>query len=131
MSAPPCDPRRGAPVGSALVAAVAVLAITSLALSAAGLEWPVPPAFTAAEVRLRLDPNTASAAELALLPRIGPTLAGNIVAYREAVGGRPAFRCAADLDRVARIGPATVAALSPYLRFAQEAAQQETPRGSP
>ncbi|MGE0482240.1 MAG: ComEA family DNA-binding protein [Phycisphaerae bacterium] len=67
--------------------------------------------------RLTIDPNTASAAELMLLPRIGPKLAANIVTFREAAAHRPAFRCVEDLDAVERIGPATVALLRPHLRF--------------
>ncbi|MEW6249299.1 MAG: helix-hairpin-helix domain-containing protein [Planctomycetota bacterium] len=70
-----------------------------------------------AGLALQLNPNTATAAELALLPRIGPKLAADIVACREAAGVQPAFACAADLDRVPRIGPLTVAAIQPFLRF--------------
>jgi competence protein ComEA len=62
----------------------------------------------------RLDPNTASAAELARLPRIGMRLAKEILADRELRGF---FGSAAELDRVAGIGPATVRRLEPFLRF--------------
>jgi DNA uptake protein ComE-like DNA-binding protein len=72
-----------------------------------------------AQVQFRLDPNRASAAELALLPRIGQTLAENIIAYRASVPP-PAFRQAEDLDRVRRIGPATVEVLRPFLTFDDE-----------
>jgi len=67
--------------------------------------------------RLRLDPNRATAAELALLPRIGPRLAENITRYRAACPTPPAFRGPADLDRVRGIGPATIAMINPYLEF--------------
>jgi hypothetical protein len=73
-----------------------------------------------AQLQLRLDPNAASRAELDLLPRIGPTIAENIVAYREAAAELPVFQRAEDLDRVPRIGPATIEALRPYLRFPGE-----------
>lgn len=70
----------------------------------------------ARELGLRLDPNTATADELALLPGIGPRLAEHILAYRAAVTP-PAFRAPPDLERVSRIGPLTAARLRPYLRF--------------
>lgn len=68
-------------------------------------------------IRLRLDPNVASAAELELLPRIGPKLAKNIVAWRTSAQVEPAFGRPEDLDQVPRIGPATIEGLRPYLRF--------------
>jgi competence protein ComEA len=60
----------------------------------------------------RLDPNRADAAELERLPRVGPALAGRIVARRESRGP---FRTLADLDSVPGIGPALLAALAPHL----------------
>jgi competence ComEA-like helix-hairpin-helix protein len=76
-----------------------------------------PPAVTPARVQLRLDPNRATAAELELLPRVGPKLAQAIIAYRDAALIKPAFTVAEDLDRVPRIGPATVELLRPCLSF--------------
>lgn len=55
--------------------------------------------------------NTATAAELDLLPGIGPALAGRIIEYREANG--PYSRLD-DLDEVSGIGPKTIAKLVPY-----------------
>ncbi len=52
--------------------------------------------------------NTASAAELDRLPGIGPSLAKEIIAYREAHG---AFAAIEDLLLVPGIGPAKLAAL--------------------
>jgi competence ComEA-like helix-hairpin-helix protein len=66
------------------------------------------------ELRLRLDPNTATACELEWLPGIGPRRAAEIVAYRERVEP-PAFRHIEDLDNVRGIGPATVEELRPWL----------------
>jgi competence protein ComEA len=60
-----------------------------------------------------LDLNTASAAELAGLPGIGPALARRIVAHRAAHGR---FRSVAQLEEVAGIGPATVKRLSGRVR---------------
>jgi competence ComEA-like helix-hairpin-helix protein len=99
------------------VAIAITLVIVHLACFLAQRQTPVAPLITAAQMQLRLNPNTATAAELELLPRIGPTLARNIVAYRTAADEQPAFRQAEDLDRVSRIGPATVEALRPFLRF--------------
>jgi competence protein ComEA len=65
--------------------------------------------------RVRPDPvdvNAAGPDELALLPRVGPSLAAAIVADRDARGP---FRAIADLDRVRGIGPATLDGLRPHV----------------
>lgn len=63
---------------------------------------------------LVIDPNTAPPAVLAALPRLGPVLVGRMVKERE----RRPFASLADLDeRVRGVGPATVAAIRPFLRF--------------
>jgi len=84
------------------------------------LAWHTPntAGLSPALAQLRLDPNRAPAAELVLLPDIGPALAGRIMKYRACVTDGPAFRTAEDLDRVPGIGPVTVAKLRPYLEFA-------------
>lgn len=61
-----------------------------------------------------LDPNTADAATLAVLPGLGVGKAEAIV--RERVRG--AFTRAEDLQRVPGIGAATIARLRPWLVFA-------------
>jgi competence protein ComEA len=61
---------------------------------------------------MRIDLNAASAAELTLLPGIGPALAPRIVLDREARGP---FASVEDLDRVPGIGPATVDRVAPYV----------------
>lgn len=68
-------------------------------------------------VALRIDPNTASHAELTLLPGIGPKLADAIIAYRESAAVHPAFRNETDLDRVPRIGPSILARSREMLIF--------------
>lgn len=55
-----------------------------------------------------VDINTATADQLATLPRIGPAKAAAIVAYRSAHGP---FTTVDDLDKVSGIGPATVEAV--------------------
>jgi len=50
----------------------------------------------------RININTASAAEIELLPGIGPALAQRIVEFRESRGP---FRSLNDLERVSGIGP--------------------------
>jgi competence protein ComEA len=63
---------------------------------------------------LQVDPNTAPPEVLGALPRIGPVLARAITVERQ----RAPFRSLDDLDRrVRRIGPATITALRPHLRF--------------
>lgn len=69
------------------------------------------------DARLRLNPNTASPSELALLPGIGPKLAENIATFRAESPHQPAFERAEDLDRVPRVGPTLIEAVRPYLTF--------------
>lgn len=60
----------------------------------------------------RIDLNRAGAAELERLPRIGPSMARRIVAYREAHGR---FTQPEDVMRVTGVGPKTYEALQPYV----------------
>lgn len=61
-----------------------------------------------------LDPNTAPADSLQLLPGVGPVMAARIVAAREAGA---VYRRPEDLLAVKGIGPATLARLEPFLRL--------------
>lgn len=74
-------------------------------------------------VQNRIDPNTASWAELAALPEIGETTARGLVAYREdrlASGAPgPVFRTAEDLLALPGIGERTLERIRPHLRFPQ------------
>ncbi len=63
--------------------------------------------------RLRIDPNVATVGLMPVLPGVGPVLAARIDEARR----RMPFRDADDLLRVYGIGPVTLAALRPHLRF--------------
>ncbi len=60
-----------------------------------------------------LDPNTAPADSLELLPGIGPVLADRIVAYRQ----HERFERPVDLTEVNGIGPKLLERLRPYIRI--------------
>ena len=60
----------------------------------------------------RVDINAAGVDELQRLPGIGPSLAGRIVAYRDAHGS---FASAAELSRVSGIEPGICRALEEYV----------------
>ena len=70
----------------------------------------------------KIDPNTASAAELAAIPSIGPALADRIVSHRRQFrsqnppNARP-FSTLDDLQNVKGIGPKTAEKMRPYLTF--------------
>jgi len=58
--------------------------------------------------------NTATAEQLDALPGIGPTLAADIIAYRDANG---MFKSMSDLDKVPGVGPALMEQLQGLLAF--------------
>jgi len=61
---------------------------------------------------VRMNLNTADAALLQRLPRIGPALASRIIAYRQEVGP---FRRVEDVVNVRGIGPKTLEDIRPWL----------------
>lgn len=71
-----------------------------------------PPATSASGETGKIDINTATAADFERLPKIGPSIAERIVAYRDAHGP---FSRIEDLQNVKGIGPATFAALKDYI----------------
>ena len=79
----------------------------------------------------KLDPNTATAAELRLLPRVGQALADRMVQYRQQQlaqhPGEPAFHRLEDLDPIRGIGPAMLEQLRPHLRFPRESVPMRSP----
>lgn len=77
---------------------------------------------SAAEAGKRINVNTADASQLALLPRIGPSVAQKIVAFRKDNGP---FKSADDLLLVPGIGEKTFALLKPYLATSGETTLKE------
>jgi competence protein ComEA len=73
-----------------------------------------------------VDVNSASAAELEQLPRVGPALAARIVAWRDTHGP---FNDMNGLRHVRGIGPATARLLSPLVTFSgrHSPSQSEAP----
>lgn len=63
-------------------------------------------------VARRINLNTATQAELELLPDIGPTVAKRIIDYRAQRGG---FSSTGELDRIKGIGPRTLERLRPLV----------------
>ncbi len=69
----------------------------------------------------RLDPNTATWQDLAVLPQLGESRAKDVIAYREefvaAHPGELAFNKLEDLLRIKGFGVAMIQTLNPYLMF--------------
>ena len=119
----PTPDRRDWTLGPARWVAFLLLASVSLAgLGWSIVNWSPPPERTVTTPLLasaddepvasrRIDINTASAAELELLPGIGPTLAERITDFRARSGP---FRNIESLQRVRGIGPKTVEKIRPY-----------------
>ena len=113
----------------ALGAITAALALAALASLPPRATAPAPPAthHPAARATLsalealrdgrRIDLNRATAADLELLPGIGPSLAQRIVDDRAARG---AFTSVAALQRVRGIGPRTIARLQALIRIDED-----------
>jgi len=87
--------------------ALGLVALLASAASAPAAEEPAAPA-----KKNVVNVNQASADELARLPRVGPSLAGKIVAHREQHGP---FKRAQDLMEVKGIGEKMFAVLKPYV----------------
>jgi len=87
--------------------------VIALCLAAAALVTTAEPADSAGVVNV----NTASAAQLQLLPRIGPALAERILAFRETNGP---FKSPDELVAVKGIGERSLEQLRPYLTVTGE-----------
>lgn len=95
-------------------AAAAVLLLAAAASMVPVLSRAAAPSLPASAVSVAdpIDVNQASAAELSLLPGVGPSLAAAIVADRESRGP---FRRPQDIDRVRGIGPSILARILPHV----------------
>jgi competence protein ComEA len=80
----------------------------------------------AAEGR-KVNVNTADATQLALLPRVGPSIAQRIIEYRKQNGP---FKKAEDLMLVRGIGEKTFELLKPYVATAGETTLKEKVKAS-
>ena len=88
-----------------------ISSMTSLTHGQSQVEVPSPKE-SVSPVGELIDINRATAKEFERLPRIGPQIAGRIVAYREENG---AFKRVDDITKVRGIGPKTLERLRPHL----------------
>lgn len=88
------------------------VAVAPVVTTPAGQTTPGPQPAATPTRATKLNINTATSAQIELLPGIGPALAGRIVAYRTAHGR---FTSIADLDKVDGIGPKTLERLAPLI----------------
>jgi len=92
-----------------LLAAIALAGVGAAAIAAEG----------------KVNINQASAEQLALLPRVGPSVAQRIVDFREENGG---FKAVEDLMLVRGIGEKTFEGLAPYVAISGETTLTEKVR---
>ena len=76
----------------------------------------------AAEARRVVNVNSADAAQLALLPRVGPSVAQRIIDFRKENGP---FKSPEDLMLVTGIGEKTFQLLKPYIAVSGETTLKE------
>ena len=94
----------------------------AVALSLASLVLVAAPALAADE---KVNINTASAEQLMLLPRVGPSVAGRIVDFRDKNGK---FKQTADLLLIKGIGEKTFEMIEPYVAISGETSLKEKVR---
>lgn len=103
-----------------LAGLIALLSVR-LAMQRMSVGEPEQPGPAAERLADRIDPNTATAAELAAIPRLGEGHAAAIVEFREKYGrehpGQFAFLRPSDLEQVRGIGAGTEELMEPYLKF--------------
>jgi competence ComEA-like helix-hairpin-helix protein len=108
-----------------ILAGILIILGIRLILNPARIDVPTHPQFQLAD---RLDPNTASAPELAAIPGLGEKRAEAIVEYRQHYRadhptGQP-FKELRDLERITGIGVAMTENMEPYLLFPTPPATQ-------
>jgi comEA protein len=105
----------------------AKLVIALLLVAAPGFAAEGKPEPAKSESGKRININTADSGQLALLPRVGPSVAQRIVDYRKQNG---AFKKAEDLMLVQGIGEKTFQLLKPYVATAGETTLKEKVKAS-
>jgi competence protein ComEA len=81
----------------------------------------------AAEAKGKVNVNTADASQLALLPRVGPSLAQKIIDFRKQNGP---FKATEDLMLVRGMGEKTYQLVRPYVAVAGETSLREKVKAS-
>lgn len=109
-----------------VVTIVAVVLVVRLARSPHFVADPQPEQGDLAwQLQDRIDPNTASAAQLQAIPSLGAKRAEGIVAFRERARQRHpnavVFSRPSDLEQVRGVGLATAETMSAYLMFPKPA----------
>ena len=104
----------GGAIGTAVRARGWILAMVIVGLwIGAGQLWrPGEPPQPIAEAEYSVDINQASEMDLLNLPEVGPTLAGNILSYRQQHGD---FRSFSEVGEVPGVGPQTLKQLAPFV----------------
>jgi len=97
---------------------------SAVALSLAILVLLAMPAL-AAEGAGKVNINTATAEQLMMLPRVGPSVAGRILEFREQNGK---FKQTVDLLLIKGIGDKTFAMIEPYVAISGETSLKEKVR---
>lgn len=110
--------------------------VVRLILNPIYINDPQPPAGDmSAKLADRLDPNTATATELAALPGLGDKRAAAIVNRRGTVLKRDPttvpFRSADDLFVISGFGPSMIDSLRPYLTFPADNSARDKDRTGP
>ena len=103
-------------VGSLILAGIVLASMAGLPTAA----------FAAGESK-KVNVNTADASQLALLPRVGPSVAQKIVAFRKENGP---FKSPEDLMLVQGIGEKTWQLLKPYVAISGETTLKEKVKSS-
>lgn len=106
---------------AAITAALLLLVAIRYIRNPAFISDPIEQGDRAAELNDKLDPNTATAAQLAAIPNLGEKTAREIIAYREKFQqshpNQIAFASLYSFLTIRGIGPAKLQSLTPYLTF--------------
>jgi DNA uptake protein ComE-like DNA-binding protein len=116
-------PQRGVLIGLVVLLSLCVAVRYWLNPMYVSEPQPLVPA-KASELADRIDPNVATADELAALPLIGERRASDIISYRQRYvvdhPGRIAFEKPEDLLAIRGIGASILAQIRPYLIFPKD-----------